>query len=374
MAFRKQAGLLSRRRRFGLAATLVMAAATTGMMSWSAQAFEASAEAKAEGEVVIATAGGTLQDALAKHLYNDFTAATGIKVTAVTINPQEQWAKIKADTEGSGVQWDLVNVGPDSMLLQQQYLTDLGKDCGAIPNLKANGAEGVCQQYGFLYVLGGYILGVNTKAFPDGGPQNSADFFDTKKFPGPRGLASNEPVYNMMLALSADGVPQDKMWPLDIKRALAKMDTIKSSVAAWWESGDQAMQAWRNGEVVMQTFYAGRILALEKEGQPIRPVWSGFPRDISGFGILKGAPHSNAAKAFIDFFFADESAQRVLDLANEINYDPPNKKSLDLPSPVAPEARATYPANWNAMLSIDVNALKEQQKAIETAWQEWIGQ
>ena len=142
-----------------------------------------------------------LQDALAKHLYDDFTKATGIKVTAVTINPDEQWAKVKADTEAGGVKWDLVNVGPDSMVLQQEYLTDLGKDCGAVPNLAKNGAPGVCQQWGFLYILGGYILGVNTTKFPNGTPKNAADFFDTKKFPGPRALSGNEPVYNMMIAL-----------------------------------------------------------------------------------------------------------------------------------------------------------------------------
>lgn len=202
--------------------------------------------------------------------------------------------------------------------------------------------------------------------------QPGEEFFDTKKFPGPRALAGNEPVYNMMIALAADGVPQDKLWPLDIKRALAKLDTIKPSIASWWDSSDQAMQNWRTGEVVMSNFWAARIVQLRKAGQPIAPVWSGFPRDISGFGILAKAPHPNAAKAFIDYFFSDEAAQPVLDLSMDINYDPPNKKSLDLPSNVDPADRATYPANWNAMLSMDVEVLKSQRTEIEKAWQEWI--
>ena len=42
----------------------------------------------------------------------------------------------------------------------------------------------------------------------------------------------------------------------------------------------------------MSTFWAGRIVQLRKAGEPIVPVWNGFPRDISGFGILKAkAPH-----------------------------------------------------------------------------------
>src|SRR4051812_32659564 len=100
-------------------------AATAAMARFPAQATGMGSDAaKAEGEVVIATAGGMLQDALAKHLYDGFTKATGIKVTPVTINPDEQWAKVKADTESGNVQWDLVNVGPDSMALQKDYLYD----------------------------------------------------------------------------------------------------------------------------------------------------------------------------------------------------------------------------------------------------------
>jgi hypothetical protein len=80
----------------------------------------------------------------------------------------------------------------------------------------------------------------------------------------------------------------------------------------------------------------------------------------------------STAKAFIDFFFADESAQAVLDLSDEINYDPPNKKSLELPSDVDPTTRATCQANRNAMLVIDVEKLRAQQRDIDQAWQERI--
>jgi spermidine/putrescine-binding protein len=345
-----------------------------GLIRPAQAAFEATAAAKTEGQVVIATAGGMLQDALAKHLYDPFTAATGIKVVPVTINPDDQWAKVKADSESKNVQWDLVNVGPDSLVLQRDYLLDLGPQCEATPDLQKNGATGVCQQYGFLYILGGYILGVNLDATKGAAPKNAVEFFDTDKFPGPRALAGGEAVYNMMLALAADGVAPDKLWPLDIDRALAKLDKLKPSVTSWWDSSDQAMSNFRSGEVVMSTFWAGRIQQLRKEGMNVVPVWAGFPRDISGFGILKDAPHKEAAKAFIDFFFSDDAAQADLDLSQEINYDPPNKKSLELPSTMDPTLRATYPANWNAMLGMNIEVLRGQNDEIQKRWQEWIAQ
>lgn len=64
----------------------------------------------------------------------------------------------------------------------------------------------------------------------------------------------------------------------------------------------------------------------------------------------------------------------MFELAEEINYDPPNMKSLEFPSNTPPEKRATYPDNWNALLSMDTEILKGQREEIERRWQEWITQ
>jgi mannopine transport system substrate-binding protein len=363
------------RRGAALMASAAVTALVVGIASSAlAQDEPYVSEGLQEGELVVATAGGTFVDSLASNFFGQFTDATGIAVTPITINPDEQWAKIKADTEVGNVQWDLVNVGPDSLVLQSDYLADLGPDCADIPNMAVNAAEGVCQGNGFLYILGGHIGGYNTEAFPDGGPTSAADFFDTVTYPGPRCMSSNEAVYNMIIALSADGVAQEDLWPLDIDRALAKLDELKPDIAVWWESGDQSLQAWRSGECVMSTLWAGRAKALQNEGSPVQQMWDGFPRDISGFGLLADAPHPNAAKAFINYFFSDEAAQGAANFANETNYDPANLKAIELMGAVDDASRATNPDNWNAMRSLDVTALQDQQAEIVERWQEWISQ
>ncbi len=332
------------------------------------------AEGQAEGGLVVATAGGSFVDALEAAFYAGFTTATGIPVTPVVINPDEQWAKVKADTEAGNVQWDIVNVGPDSLALQADYLASLGAGCSDIPNMAVNAAEGVCQENGFLYILGGHIGGYDTSLWPEGGPTDAAGFFDTETYPGPRCMSSSEPVYNMIIALSADGVSQEDLWPLDIDRALAKLDTIKDDVALWWETGDQFMQAWRNGECAVATMWAGRAKALQREGATVQQIWDGFPRDISGFGILKDAPHPNAARAFVNYFFSDEAAAGAAEFAETTNYDPANVKAIPLMDPADEATRATSPANWNAMRALDVAALQEQQATIVERWQAWISQ
>ena len=49
----------------------------------------------------------------------------------------------------------------------------------------------------------GFPERINADKYGDNPPTTPADFFDTAKFPGPRALSANEPVYNMMLALAA---------------------------------------------------------------------------------------------------------------------------------------------------------------------------
>ena len=124
----------------------------------------------------------------------------------------------------------------------------------------------------------------------------------------------------------------------------------------------------------LSAFYAGRVKALQREGSPAIQIWKGFPRDISGFGALKDAPHPNAARAFFNYFFSDEAAQGAADFALATNYDPANVKAIPLLDPADDTTRATNPDNWNAMLAMDVAAYQEQAEEIAERWQEWISQ
>ena len=53
-----------------------------------------------------------------------------------------------------------------------------------------------------------------------------ADFFDLKRVPGKRMIRKDSQAM-LEMALIADGVPLDKLYPLDVDRAIAKFATIK---------------------------------------------------------------------------------------------------------------------------------------------------
>ncbi len=57
-------------------------------------------------------------------------------------------------------------------------------------------------------------------------------------FPGPRTLADQKAGgAELEFALLADGVPKDKLYPIDVQRALKSLDRIKKNVVKWWDTG-----------------------------------------------------------------------------------------------------------------------------------------
>ena len=81
----------------------------------------------------------------------------------------------------------------------------------------------------FVYAM---VMGYHTAAYPKGKePKSWAEFWDIKAFPGPRTLAdmaSGAP--DLEFALIADGVPPDKLYPLDIERGFKSLSRVRPAV------------------------------------------------------------------------------------------------------------------------------------------------
>ena len=147
-------------------------------------------------------------------------------------------------------------------------------------------------------------------------------------------------------------------------------------IAAWWESGDQAMQNWRNERSASSrpsTPAASRSLA-EARALPIIQVFGRASRATSpGFGVLKDAPHPKAAQGIRRLFLrgragAGEPGPRP---TTSTTTHPTRRRSSSAQG-VDDATRATNPENWNAMLFFDVVVLKDQLPIIQKRWQDWI--
>ncbi|AWM86018.1 ABC transporter substrate-binding protein [Microvirga sp. 17 mud 1-3] len=99
------------------------------------------------------------------------------------------------------------------------------------------------------------------------GQPTLADYFDVKKYPGRR-MMRKDSQGMLELALLADGVPIDKLYPLDVKRAFAKIESIKKDLL-FWSSGSESQSLMRDGECVMGLLWhtRGNILRRETQGR-----------------------------------------------------------------------------------------------------------
>jgi mannopine transport system substrate-binding protein len=333
----------------------------------------ASAAIKAnQKQLVIAGAPGAFGELTKKIFYDPFTAETGIKITPVPTGQAERLAKLQAQyMSGGKKEWDVVVLPADRLPGARAFLRDL-KDCSELPNVLNDAAEGSCLGHGVMTNAGAGVLAFDLDVFPDGKsqPANWADFWDLKKFPGQRTMPNiGSPWWVFAAALIADGADREKLFPLDVDRALKKLDQIKSSTV-WWTSGDQSMQLMRSGEVVMGMVFLGRALTLRKQGVKTKIVMAGAPLDANFWAVTKEAPHPLAGLALINFFFSRPEAHvEMLKATGEATVF---KSMLPLLDDEMRKTAAIAPDNWANLIFPDMDYLARSQNVLLTRWNTWL--
>ncbi|SFW99726.1 putative spermidine/putrescine transport system substrate-binding protein [Paracoccus pantotrophus] len=250
---------------------------------------------------------------------------------------------------------------PDGTPAAEDFLPGSLTECGVSTDIWAN------------------IYAYDSARFPEEKPTTIADFFDTAKFPGKRGLAKS-PKAVLEIALMADGVPANEVYdvlstPEGVDRAFAKLDTIKSDIV-WWEAGAQAPQLLADGEVVMTTAYNGRIFnAAVDENKPFEIVWDGQIYENGMFVIPKGAPNLEDAEKFLKFATSTEGLRRQ---AQWIAYGPPRKSAMaedllyhDGKTEMLPNV-PTYPDNMKNSLASSMDFWVDHLAELSERFNAWM--
>lgn len=282
-------------------------------------------------QIVVSDPGGPYTTAYREAFYDPFEKATGIKVVSVARESQPV-AQFAAMVQTKNYVWDVttLTLSADIPYLESKGLLEpIGLKASDYPDVMP---EAITPNWLGVDVYS-TVLAYRTDKFKDGGPTSWADFWDVKKFPGRRCLRRS-PLDTLEQALLADGVPLDKLYPLDVDRAFASLDKIKPHINIWWTSGAQAMQAIQSGDVDMISTWNGRAQAAKDGGAPVSIVWNQGLYSIEGWGIPKGTPRADAARQFVRFC-ADAKRQALL--TRTLAYGPTNKKAFE----TIPKERAT---------------------------------
>ncbi|WP_441258705.1 ABC transporter substrate-binding protein [Bradyrhizobium sp. 521_C7_N1_3] len=290
------------------------------------------------GEVVVQTFGGSYTEGFRRYVHDPFTKSTGINVVDVVSDNADP--QIMAMSRAGKIDWDIAGVSVVSyqnmhaagMFVPIDYsLWDQEPLEGVPPSARL--------ESGVILYSTATLLAYDERAFPKGGPNSWADFWDVKKFPGPRGLSVINPWRAVVFALLAAGVARNEIWPLTddkLDRAFEKLNQIKPHIAKWWLAGGEPPQLLVNGEYAMTSVLDGRVLSAINQGAPLKMVWDGAHLAGSTVAvILRGSRNTMNAQKLIAFM---NRAQIAAGVTQGTGYSAPNTHQLKyLPPHLIPQ-------------------------------------
>ena len=261
-------------------------------------------------KITVAEFGGALLKYVQQAWTVPFEKASGAKVDIDTPNAR---AKLKAQVDSGNAVWDVYT--EDAAFIQS--------NCGVLfekVDTSKFVSAGIDKRFvtndcGVPTSIVASVFAYNEDKFGKTPPKGWVDFFDTKKFPGKRAIWNNPTSGLLEAALLADGVPADKLYPLDLDRAFKKLDTIKDLIM-WTQSTGGLTDALANNQVDLSLAYAGRAYAAAKTGAKINLVKDEEIVSWDQYAVVKGSKNKAAAEAFLQFIAQPEQQAKLTELTS----------------------------------------------------------
>ncbi len=340
-----------------IAASSIALLVLTGCTSTSTES-----DGSGPSSIVVAGPGGTFTDAQRVAYYEPFTAQTGIEI----VEAESGIAALQSQVDTGNVQWDVMVLSTTDLAL------GTGKDLfesveGVVdPN---NFIEDSVTEYGIGLDFSSNVLAWNSEAFGDKAPQTWRDFFDLEKFPGKRAVPSWGPDAQLFeFALLADGVAAEDLYPLDVERALTKLEELRDDMIVY-DSNAQGLQLVTGGQASLGLLPNGRVELAAKSSMPIEYTFNEGALVIDWAAIPKGAPNVEAAKEFLKF--VTEVPQQQAFLA-QIPYSGTNLSSLEGLSPSVISTLPTSEESMRVQFRPDAAYYADHGAELVTAWQGFL--
>ena len=338
----------------------------TSLLAGAAGLIALTAAASAE-QMTFVSQGGAYQRAQTVAILDPAAKKLGITINQESI--PDAWPVMRSQVATGKPTWDVVDVATNFCLRGGEQGIVEKLDFSRLPNAAAMPAD-YRSDYSIVYETYSTVLGYSTAKFPkpEAAPQSWADFWDVKKFPGRRSLR-NHPLATLEIALLADGVPIDKLYPLDVDRAFKKLEEIKPHITVWWTSGAQSAQLLNDGEVDMIQAWNGRISAIMKEGAKVNYTYNQGILQHTSLCMLKGAPNQATAYKFLNEA-VDPTLQANLPL--HIDYGPGNPKAFETNVIPAARVKELPSAPENAKIQALMSYAWWTSPAGEAAEKRWV--
>lgn len=316
-------------------------------------------------EIVLANWGGEAVKAMREAFAVPFEQKTGIKVAIDTTGPSA--GKVRAMVDSGKVTWDVCDATAALSL-------ELGRaglleeiDYGVVDKAKT------LSQFAFRWGVGSYmyssVLVYDSAKLGGRTPKGWADFWNLKEFPGKR-LMRRDVTAMLEPALLADGVPRDKLYPLDVKRAFDKIRQIKSD-CLFWKSAAESVALLRDGEVVMGNTWNTRAQALRRDTNArVNWIWDEGILQTAVWAVPKGNPAGR--ELAMKFVASMQDPAGEVELLRLLTSGPANPAATRMVPPELQRDNPTAPENMAKQVSVNAEWYADNYTAMNERYLDLI--
>lgn len=255
-----------------------------------------SRRAAAADRLVVTNFGGVNADQKRRNYYEPFSRETGIEVVEVQ---STDIARIRAQVESGNVEWDVCEM-VDSWLPLGERLNLFEPIDESIVDRSSLPASTRRALYSATYHYGAGLAFPTDRFEPAAQPKTWQDFWDVEKFPGRRGLRTRIGE-TLEIALLADGVPADQVYPCDVERGFAALDRIKPHITHWIGTTAQTTVLIQNNECDFTYTYVSIVKLANQAGIPINISYDSMMMGTQWLAVLRGTRNKEAAMRYLAF-------------------------------------------------------------------------
>jgi len=265
---------------------------------------------RAEDRVLkVGTYGGYFEESFRKHVYPDFTEATGIAIESIPEPTGEAWlVQLQQAARAGQAPADVSMMAQVARLRGARAGLWAELDRGAMANV-----DNLPDHFVYAYDDGGFYgtgavswfitLVTNTDVYAQA-PDSWAAFWDPANANrlGLLALASN----SFLLEITATtyfGGKEILDTEEGVLQVMEKLAEAKPNVRLWYRDEGQFQQALETGEIPMGQYYHDVTTLAASDGKPVRSTFpkEGAVLDSGSWVVSKASQQIDAAQVFIDY-------------------------------------------------------------------------
>lgn len=284
---------------------------------------------------------------------------------AVRIDGPSDNAKLRAMVEAGRVTWDVVDT---DAFLPREFCGKLVEPID-VGDMKDAFPPGTLSECGVPAAFFGLLFMYNEKTYGSKPPTGLADFFDRKKFPGKRVVYGKDPAIGVLeAALLADGVPKNRLYPMDVDRALNVYGRVRSDLTFAQTYGQQ-QQLMVDDQADMTLVVSARAYSVLKAGgTQWKPVWDTVPVSWDALVIPKGSPNKELGEKLIRFASRPEQAAAFARISAAGPANVAAKPRLDA---LQQQVDAFGPKHADRLVYSDADWWAKNHSRVVDRWSKW---